>query len=140
MTGRDDWVEDLMAAFDTNMRQQPFLERMMGEQFDVHSWHMSPRTFDRASDLLGQLNEQFRSIYPVREDSGENDEIEDLHVSKLRESVIEGFRLARNRSPKLRRAMTFKVFCIPDSDLDVDLRSSRVLNSSLVHFLYRIWR
>ena len=140
LTGRDGWVEDLMAAFDTSSRQQSFLQQMMGEQFDVHSWQMSPRTFNRASDVLEQLNEQFRSLYSAREDSQENDEIEDSHVSKLRQSVIEGFRLARTRCPELRRPLTFKVFCIPDSDLDVDLQSSRALNSMLVHFLYRIWR
>lgn len=140
LTGQDCWVSDLIAAFDTVEREVPILDRLLGERFDVHSWQMSPQTFTRAQQVLEQLNAEFRSLYPIREGSVETDETEEMYVAKLHQSIIDGFRRAKDQLPELQRSSVFKVFTIPDSDLDVDLYSSQGLNSWTVHTKYRIWR
>jgi hypothetical protein len=140
LTGEDDRVESLVAAYDSAERSMPLLERLLGEKFDVHAWQMSPQTFERANSILDEINAQFRSLHPKRDDSAETDATEITHVYQLHQAIIKGFSLAKQRVKQLQRRRVFKVFCIPDSMLDVDLRASKELNSRLIHVLYRVWR
>lgn len=139
LTGDDCWVDHLVAAYDTG-EGRSMAERLFGERFDVHSWQMCPTTFAQAQVQLEQLNNQFRSLHPQNDAAPEIDEYEASHVTRLHQSIICGFKLANTRCSQIAGFSTFKVFCIPDSDLDVDLHASRELNSWLVHSLYRVWR
>ena len=134
LTGDDTSVTHLMAAYAVagTTIDQSF--------FDVHAWEMCPGTFNDSVEILERLNAEFDRLYPVDPMQWETDEVQDAHVAKLHDTVLSGMQSAKLSAQALRAPSVFCVFTIPDSEHDIDLKSSQALNSPDIHTQFTRWR
>lgn len=139
LTGEDASVRDLIAAYNP-YRPLKVLAGSRTYRFDVHEWEMCPRAIGKACDILERLNNEFARLYHASSASTEDDAIASAHVAKLHHSIIAAMAQAKSGHAKLRDDEIFCVFTISDSDLDVDLRASEILNTPSVHNAYAKWR